>query len=55
MIFYKNHTLLIYSKIIIIIFESPRKIIINEIIKNSLKFSKSFNSNNDLFDVKKIQ
>ena len=55
MIFYKNYNLLIYSKIIITIFKSLRKITINEIIEDSLKYLKSFNLNNDLFNVKEIQ
>ena len=55
MIFYKNHNLLIYSKVIITTLESSRKIIINEIIEESLKASsESFNFKNDLFNIKKI-
>ena len=44
-----------YLKVIITILKFSRKIIINEIIEDSSKFSKIFNSNNDLFDIKKIQ
>ena len=56
MIFYKNHNLLIYSKIIIITLKPFRKIIINKIIEDfSKSSSKSFNFKNDLSDVKEIQ
>ena len=56
MIFYKDHNLLIYSKIIIIILKSSRKTIVNEIVEDSSKtFSKNFDFKNDLFDVKEIQ
>ena len=54
MIFYKNYNLLIYSKITITILKFLQKVIMNEIIENSSKSSKFFDSNNDLFDIKEI-
>ena len=55
MIFYKNHNLLMYSKVIMTIFKSPRKIIVNEITENFKESSKKFDLNDDLSDVKEIQ
>ena len=52
LVFYKNHNLLIYFKIIMIKMKTSLKVIVEEI--NSLNSFESFDSDDDLFDIENI-